>query len=379
METKMTRPDRIRTTMAGLATALLLTGLADGAAAQTFRYGSFVPERSSANQKGVFPLEKKITAATGGRVKFTNLVGGTVLTPRNTISGIRDKVVDAGFMVSQFHTSELPYASLLAGFTGFGTETFATLGALNEAYFIACPKCREDFAKLGIMPLFAQSATPLNMVCRKTVAGMADLKGLRMSAIGATELRWGALLGMTPRRQNFRQFVQAMQLGQTDCFMGPPAWIVSYGLTDVAKSVVTMPQGVIVGAYPMVFNKASFDRISAADKKALVANMAGWAFDYVKGAYVDGDVAARKALDGKVSFVAGGKAMQEKWLAFRKSEIAALVKLAESRKLENPEKLVTTIAGIFAKWHTEYLPDFKGDRATFVKVLNERVFSKVSY
>ena len=192
-------------------------------------------------------------------------------------------------------------------------------------------------------------------------------------------MRPGALLGMTPRRQNFRQFVQAMQLGQTDCFMGPPAWIVSYGLSDVAKSVITMPQGVIVGAYPMVFNKASFDRISAADKKALAGNMAGWVFDYVKSAYVDGDAAARKALAGKVSFAPGGKAMQAKWIDFRKAEVAALVKLAESRKLENPKQLVDRIAAVFAKWHTEYLPNFDGDRATFVKVLNERVFSKVQY
>lgn len=371
---------RVSTLPASLAAALLVAGMTTSLAhAQNYRYGSFVPERSSANRVGVFPLEKKITAATSGRVKFTNLVGGTVLTPRNTLSGIRDGVVDAGFMVSQFHTSDLPYASLLAGFTGFGTETFATLGALNEAYFIACKKCREDFAKQNLVPLFAQSATPLNMICRKDVGSMAALKGLRLSAIGATELRWGALLGMTPRRQNFRQFVQAMQLGQTDCFMGPPAWIVSYGLTDVAKSVITMPQGVIVGAFPMVFNKASIAKMSAADRKALAANMAGWAFDYVKGAYVDGDAAARKALAGKVKFVKGGAAMQSKWVGFRKSEIAALIKLAESRKLENPKQLVETIAAIFTKWHTEYLPDFKGDRAQFVKVLNERVFSKVSY
>lgn len=374
----------LRASTSSAAVGLAAVGLAAAiaaapAGAETFRYGSFVPERSSANQKGVFPLEKKIAEATAGRVKFTNLVGGTVLTPRNTLSGIRDKVVDAGFMVSQFHTSELPYASLLAEFTGFGTETFATLGALNEAFFIACPKCREDFAKQNLAPLFAQSATPLNMVCRKDVSTMAELKGLRLSAIGATELRWGALLGMTPRRQNFRQFVQAMQLGQTDCFMGPPAWIVSYGLGDVAKSVITMPQGVIAGAYPIIFNKEVLAKISAADRKTLASNMSGWLYDYVKGAYVDGDAAARKALAGKVKFSPGSKAMHAKWVGFRDSEIAALVKLAESRDLENPKQLVETIVAVFTKWHVEYLPDFKGDRARFVKVLNERVFSKVSY
>src|SRR5690606_5378638 len=241
------REARMRGTTAFIAAAAMAAGvaLAGAAAAETFKYGSFVPERSTGNQKGVFPMMEKVEKATEGRVTFERIVGGTVLTAPNTLRGIRDHVVDAGYMIVQFHINDLPYASLLGELTGLGTDTYATLGALNEVYFQTCEGCRADFKKHGLVPLFVQSATPLTMNCTKPVKSIDDLDGLRLSAIGTSEMRWGATLGMTPRRQNFSDMVQALQLGQADCFLGPIAWIKSYGLTDTIKTVIEMPQGVV--------------------------------------------------------------------------------------------------------------------------------------
>ena len=61
------------------ATALALALLATGASAETFTYGSGVPERSSANRAGVLPLLKAITEATDGAVSFTTIRGGQLV------------------------------------------------------------------------------------------------------------------------------------------------------------------------------------------------------------------------------------------------------------------------------------------------------------
>jgi TRAP-type C4-dicarboxylate transport system substrate-binding protein len=367
------------TGIAAAAAAIIGIALAGPAAAETFKYGSFVPERSTGNQKGVFPMMDRIEKATDGRVKFERIVGGTVLTAPNSLRGIRDGVVDAGYMIAQFHINDLPYASLLGELTGLGTDTFATLGALNEVYFVTCAGCRVDFKKHGLVPLFVQSATPLTMNCAKPAETTAELKGLRLSAIGTAEMRWGATLGMTPRRQNFADMVQALQLGQSDCFMGPIAWIKSYGLTDTIKTVIEMPQGVVTGAVPFAFNNAAWAKIADADRKTIARLMARWLYDYVEDAYADADVEVKKELQGKVAFVAGDKAFEQKWGEYQQKEIPALVELAESRKLEGGKALVDAMAAVFKKWHVEHLPKFKGKPEIFAEILTREVFAKVGY
>ena len=184
---------------------------------------------------------------------------------------------------------------------------------------------------------------------------------------------------MTPRRQNFRQFVQAMQLGQTDCFLGPPAWIRSYGLMDVVKGVIELPQGVIVGAMPMTFNGKSMTKISEADRKAMAANMAAWITDYVDAAYVKSDAAVRNMLKGKVAFSGGDKAVEAAWQAHAQGEEAALIALAKRRNLKGGEDMVKRMAAVFRKWHEVHLPKFRGDLKKFAALLQKEVFDKVAY
>lgn len=362
-----------------LAKALLFVAAlnaAFAAHAETFKYGSFVPERSSGNARGVFPTMEKIEKATGGRVKFERLVGGTVLTAPNSLRGIREKVVDAGFIVAQFHVAEIPHASLLAELTGLGTETYATAAALNEVYFVTCSACREDFRKQGVVPLFIQGATPLTMACTRDAAKAADLKGLRLSAIGTPEMRWGALLGMTVRRQTFAELVQALQLGQSDCVTAPLAWIKSYGLTDVVKSVIDMPQGVITGAVPFLFNAESWSRISEADRRTILRMVPGIVHDFTLHAYEEDDALVRKELS-RVAFHPGDAALAGRWREYQAKEISSLAELAERRRLPEAKELAQAIAAVYRKWHVERLPKFKGNREAYVKMLESEVFSKV--
>jgi TRAP-type C4-dicarboxylate transport system substrate-binding protein len=367
----------IQTTLALLFAGSLFSGTA---AAETFKYGSFVPERSSANTKGVFPLMEKLDKATEGRMKFEKIVGGTVLTAPNSLRGIRDRIVDAGFIVSQFHIPDLPYASLMGELSGFGTDTFAVLGALNEAYFMVCKQCQEDFKKHGLVPLFIQSATPQRMNCAKPAATAVDLKGLRQSATSTPDMRWGQAIGMTPRRQTFAEFVQSLQLGQSDCFSGPIAWIKSYGLADTIKSVNEMPQGVITGAVPILFNAAAWAKVSEADKKAIVRNMPRWIYEYTDAAYEQEDAVIKQELQGKgVSFHPGDAALKEAFQKYQAAEAEALIKLAESRNLAGGRALIENIVAVFKKWHTVHLPKFAGKPDVFADILMQEVFSKVSY
>lgn len=361
----------------GVALALVLA--ASPVFAETLTYGSGVPERSSANRAGVLPLLEKITEATDGDVAFTPVLGGQLVSIPGALQGIADGVVDSGFFITQFHPAELPAASLMSEVTGLGIDPYATMGALNEALFVVCEQCREDFRKIGVVPALIQSATPLTMQCTTEVSSMEDLAGLKVATIGRPEMRWATSIGMTPVRTSISDILSGLQLGATDCALIGTAWIRSYGLEDTIKSVIEMPQGIISGAVPLAFNAGSWETISKEDRQKIVDLMPATLWDYVTGAYVDSDAAVKESLSGKVTFNPGDEALAEAWTAFYAGESVALKEVAESRGIENADELIDQVVEVFRVWHEELLPEFEGDRDAFIKIANDRIFSKYDF
>ena len=346
-------------------------------AAQTFTYGSGVPERSSANSKGVFPLLDKIGVATQGRVTFNRMVGGAVVQIPTGFQGVRDGIVDSGFTILQAHPADLPTASLLAELGGLGTDPFATFGAINEFMFVHCPGCLADFRKHGIVPLLVQSASPLTMVCTKPATTAAELKGLRAVALGAPELRWAARLAMTPARTSFAEVLQQLQLGNADCFVAPISWIKSYGLQDVVKSVIEMPQGVISGALPLFFSQRAWARIAEADRRAILRLMPLANYHYLKDAYIDFDTDAKKEYQARIRFAPGDRAIVDAFAQYQAAETAALTDLLERRKLPNARATVEEAFKVIRRWHVEHAPNIRTPEG-FADVMWREVYSKVA-
>ena len=361
--------------------ALVVAGclVSFGAFAQNITYGSGVPERSGANRFGVLPMMERIETATDGDVSFTPLLGGQLVSIPGALQSIQDGVVGSGFFITQFHPAELPAASMMSQITGLGTDPYATIGALNEAFFVVCEECREDMRALGIVPLLMQSATPLTMQCTEPAETLADLEGRRVSTIGQPEMRWAEQIGMTPVRTSISDILTGLQLGQTDCTLVGTSWIRSYGLEDTVTSVIEMPQGIIAGAVPMAFNQATWDGIDADDRQAMVDLMPQMLWDYVADAYVAPDVAVRSDLEDRIAFAPGDDALLAAWGVFQSGEPAALKALAADRGIENGEELIDQIVEVFRVWHEDLLPQFDGDPDAFARIAEERIFSQYDF
>lgn len=361
------------------ATVIALAMLATSASAETFTYGSGVPERSSANRAGVLPLLEKIGETTDGAVSFTTILGGQLVSLPGALQALADGIVASSYMVTQFYPAELPAGSLMGEVTGLGTDPYATMGALNEAFFVTCDECREDFRKVGIVPVLMQSASPLTMQCTQAVESTEDLKGLRVLTIGRPEMRWAESIGMTPVRTSITDILSGLQLGQADCTLIGTAWIRSYGLEDTIKSVIEMPQGILAGAVPLAFGADPWASIPKDDREAILKLMPRTLWDYVTGAYVEADAAVREAVSDKIVFMPGDDALKSAWAEFHAGEAAALKELAASRGVENPDALIDEIVEVFRVWHEDLLPQFKGDPDKFAEIAWERIFSRYDF
>lgn len=349
------------------------------AQAETFTYGSPVPEQALFNREGVVPFLGALEEATEGRVSFRGLFGGTIVKMPTVLSAVRDGVVDSGFVVLVFYGSDLPYASLMASTTAFGTDPIASMGALNEAFFVGCPQCLDDIKQQGQIPLFLNSTTPVRLQCTSEVSGSDDLEGLRVSVIAPPEARWAETLGMSPVRTSISDLLVSLQLGKADCALVPISWARSYGLIDVVNGVIDMPQGIPGGAIPVSMSLSAWDRISEQDRAAIIETSAQWILPYVERAYIEADNGVRPALEEAANFVPADAAMEAKWTDYQASEIDALAALAGERGIEDPQAFAQNIADIYRKWHEEYLPVIRDNPEAMAQILMDTVYSKVDF
>lgn len=361
---------------AGLAAGLLVAGLALPAFAQSLTYGSGGLERANFNARGVKPMLSAVSKATEGRVKFRSLFGGTVVKLDTTLQGIRDGVVDSGFVITSFHPSELPHLSMLGEMSALSTDAHASAGAANEILRKHCTACQEDIAKQSQHAVFSWSTSPMSMVCVADIKDSSELAGKRVSVISSGDSRWAVALGMSPTRTAISDLASSLQLGRSDCAIVPINWIRSYGLLDLAKSVITLPQGVGAAAIPLSISTKAWQALSEADRAAIESTIADNLYTWLQDAYLDADADVRKQTESKIRYIDQDDAMQAKWQAYQASEIDALIELAKRRNLPDAEKFVREAAEVFRRWHEQHLPVFKGKPEVYAEIFRREVLGQ---
>lgn len=351
--------------------------LATGAApAQILTYGSGAPERANFHEKGVKPMMGAITEATGGKVKFRGLYGGTVVKLDTTLQGIRDGIVDSGYLITSFHPAELPHVGMLGEMSALASDPFAAAGAANEFLFKHCEACREDLAKQGQEAVFMWATSPMSMVCAGNMSEASDLRDRRVSIIGSGDARWASALGMAPTRTAISDLASSLQLGRSDCAIVPINWIRSYGLTDIAKTVFTMPQGIGAGAIPLAVRAETWAKLPPEHRQAIQAAVAQGLYSWIEGAYLDADKEVREQTGDRIRYIDEDAAMTKAWEAHQQQEIQALIELAKRRGIAEPEKFVNDAAAVFRKWHDEHLPRFAGKPEVYAEILQKELFGQ---
>lgn len=367
---------RRKSSLPALAAALTCALAAFPVHAETFTYGSGAPERANFHARGVKPMMQAITKATDGRVQFRGLYGGTVVRLDTTLQGIRDGVVDAGYLIVAFHPAELPHAGMLGEMSALSDDPFAAAGAVSEILYKHCAECRKEFAKQGQEAVFTWATSPMSMVCTGNVKSAADLANKRVSVISSSESRWASALGMSPTRTAISDLASSLQLGRSDCAIIPINWIRSYGLVDIAKSVIALPQGIAAGAVPLAISSKAWAKISDADKAAIRNAIADNMYSWVKDAYLAADEEVRDQTKSKITYIDSDPAMAKAWKEHQAKEVDALIELAKRRNIPNAEQFVKDAAKVFRKWHEVHLPAFKNDPKAYGEIVKREVFAQ---
>ena len=100
---------------------------------------------------GYNPFMKAMEADTKGELKFRQFLSGSLLDSRGTLPGIRDGVVEGGFVVLSFHPAEFPHATTFTDLAMVGTDALTAAAAVTETVLLHCKPCEADAKKQNMV------------------------------------------------------------------------------------------------------------------------------------------------------------------------------------------------------------------------------------
>lgn len=343
--------------------------------------GSFISAKSYQNRVMIPKVMKAITKDTNGSLTWKLLAGGQAVSGRGTLAGIRDGIVDIGFVVPGFTPKELASANvvfdMLSYGTGFGTNTLATSAAAVETIMLDCPQCIEDYRKQNAVYLVGYSAASFKLMCKGIVTKLEQVAGKKIRSSGSAYGRWAKQMGAVPVSMPGPSGVPAMQRGAIDCSFASPTWLRSFGYIDVTKSIIDFPMGGSRGNGIFVMNRNTWKSLSVIEKKAIMKNVALAQAMVTIGEYVNGvNKMMKMAAKKKIVITKGGAKFAARLKQHLANEESAIPAAAKKLGVRNPKAIMAAYKKNLTKWEG-LTKGIGNDIDKFTAVLRKHIYDRV--
>ena len=231
--------------------AVLLTPPVVSAETISLNYANFTPAKTFPSIQ-MERWKKEVESRTNGKVAINTFPGATLLNAKNMFDGVIAGTADIGCSSMAYQ----PGRFLLTNATGLPLGApDATVGSLMlwDIYKKYKPK---PFAKVKVVTMF--NTYPANIMSKKPVRTLSDLKGMELRASGpaAAALKaWGA----TPVGMPMPATVEALQKGVVEGLFSSGDVMKSFKFAEFCK-YVTMTRRVMYPFY-VVMNMDSWNKL----------------------------------------------------------------------------------------------------------------------
>lgn len=353
-----------------------VVGLASAASAgDKLIYGSWLPPTHVVVEKGLTPFFERVAKASDGDLTWELFSGGSMGGPKEALSAVKDGLVDSSLVVDVYYKSDLPVSVTMSDMFMMVDDQIAWGAALTETQLLDCPQCVAEYDKQGLTPLAFYSGGDYHLMCMDEVHSLDQVAGKKIRAStrnGALSEAWGAV----PVSITTAEMYEAMQRGQADCTIGAYAWLNSYGLKDLVKSIVSTPIGGYYSALVLHMADDRWDGLSAENKAVLLKEIPQLIADINYSYTESGNVAADEAKAAGVSFYEMDEGLKVKLDDFRSGEIAYTVEKATAAGVEDAQAIVDALLENVAKWK-EIMARPDMNRDAYAKALWDEIYSKL--
>jgi TRAP-type C4-dicarboxylate transport system substrate-binding protein len=258
-------------TLAGL---LLAGGLATAASAQT-KWDMPTPyPDGNFHTRNVAMFAADVDKATKGSLKIAVHSAGSLIKHPEIKRAVRQGTAPIGEILESLASNEAPVY-------GLDSVPFLATGydAAKKLYAAQKPFLEKQLASEGLVLLYSVPWPPQGLYAKREITKVEDLKGLKFRTYNAMIGRIAALAGAIPTQIEVPDLPTAFATGRVDVMITSA----STGVDTKAQDYLThyidtqawLPRNIVF------VNKAAFDKLSAAEKKAVTdaakaAEERGW-------------------------------------------------------------------------------------------------------
>lgn len=366
--------------MKKLAVSLALAAAAvaaPAAADQTVTTSVWLGPQHPVVSGGYQPFVDTVGSNEEAGLDFNLLLGGSLLGPKATLSGVRDGVADIGFVVMFYHPAEFPHGALFGDLAMRARGPYTTAAAVTELTMLHCAPCQDEFKRNGVVYTGSYSTTPYYIIAKKELTTPEDLKGLRMRTPGGAWDRWATAVGGVPVNVPASEVYEAISRNIVDVGLLPIGDFKSYNLFDVATHATMMSVGTFYSNITMALNPDFWGGLSPEQRRVILDN-AALAVVGVADAYVKADVEAEAtAREAGVQFVEPSEALVAQMNDFREKDLETVLQLARDRyKVEDPEALIKTFNELLDKYDGLF-EGKRDDLPAMLAIVKQEIYDKV--
>lgn len=212
---------------------------------------------------------EQVEKRTNGRVKIEFFWSSSLVKGPDILNAVRNGIVEMGKIFTVDHVGQLPLAQL--GNLPFTTDDVYVIQKAMADMIAKYPAWKKEFDQQGIVRLGGLATGTVNILSKKPVKSLDDLKGLTIRARGpqATVLKQ---VGAVPVSIAFGELYEALDRGVVGSTIMYELSIMPYKFNETATNFTYVGLGHAIQAE--IMNRDYFESLPADIRKILMDTMA---------------------------------------------------------------------------------------------------------
>jgi TRAP-type C4-dicarboxylate transport system substrate-binding protein len=258
-----------RSAAALIALALGLSLASPALAQTTLTMSSWVSPQHHLTSVVLQGWATEVEKATNGRVKFTMLPKHPSAPP-GTFDAVRDGLVDLSYVTASY-TPARHILPLMAELPGAGDTALVNSVAYSRIYWKYFHQVGE-YKGVKLIGVFTHG--PGQMFTKRSVAGIADVQGLKVRTGGGVAEQVAKALGCAAFVKPAPESYELLKSGVADGVFFPLESIVSFKLETVLEQATLFPGGMYSSAFGFFMNEDKWNKIPKEDQ-AIIEKLSG--------------------------------------------------------------------------------------------------------
>ena len=335
------------------------------------------------------PIAESLERATEMVASETNMTAKhfplSLLNFNEMVGGVRDGIVDIGYVFTPYFPAELSDTNLAADLSMLattGTETdvpgLVMSGALLEYVMLDCVDCREEFTAQNMVYLAGGASSEFATVCDRPVESAEDMQGLKIRVGQPNFGRLVEELGAVKVAISGNEIYEALASNSIDCTMIALPELISLRILEVVEAVTLgAPGGVFAGVSSATMGRDVWSSLTIEQREAFFKIGAQLTADIAVG-YVQNEArATEEAKAAGVEFMEAAPELVAATEDFVERDIETISEqYAESYGVSDVEAKIERMTALIEKW--KGLTEGYGDDVdAFAQLLQDEVYSNV--